>query len=237
MIILAIETSGHAGSVALLDDGSILREIPLPPTERSATTLAPAIRDILADGVWETSDIRLIAVTIGPGSFTGLRVGVTTAKTLAYALSAELIGVGTLDVIAAQSGVVGQRLFVALDAQRQQVFDCEFLRDQSGEYRAVAAATILDNEEWIAGLKLGTAVSGPALEKLSGRVPPDVTIVSSDRWLPRAATVGQLGWRLYQSGQRDNLWRLTPEYFRRSAAEEKLAARRSAINAPHETRN
>ena len=68
------------------------------------------------------------------------------------------------------------------------------------------------------------AVSGPALEKLGARIPADVTIVPSDLWTPKAATVGNLGWRRYQSGERDDLWQLVPIYFRPSAAEEKLAA-------------
>ncbi|HKD36973.1 MAG TPA: tRNA (adenosine(37)-N6)-threonylcarbamoyltransferase complex dimerization subunit type 1 TsaB [Pirellulales bacterium] len=224
MKILAIETSGQAGSVAVLEGGFVLRERLLPPTERSATTLTPAIRDILAEVEWNTSDVRLIAVTIGPGSFTGLRVGVTTAKTLAYALSAEVIGVGTLDVIAAQSGAVAGPISVCLDAQRQQVFVCEFLHGAAG-LRAVGPPAILDNDAWIAGLKAGMAVTGPALEKLASQIPSNPIVVHTDRWSPKAATVGQVGWGRYQAGQRDDLRQLVPLYFRLSAAEEKLAAR------------
>ena len=131
MNILAIETSGQAGSVAVLNDGRFLREILLLPTQKSASTLAPAVRDILAEVGWKNTDVHVIAVAIGPGSFTGLRVGATTAKALAYALSAELIGVGTLDVIAAQSGVSGQ-VSVAMNAQREQVFACEFKSGAEG---------------------------------------------------------------------------------------------------------
>ncbi len=227
MNILAIETSGQAGSVAVLNDGRFLREILLPPTRKSASTLAPSVRDVLAEVGWKTTDVRLIAVAIGPGSFTGLRVGVTTAKTFAYALKAEVIGVATLDVIAAQSGILEQSLSVALDAQRGQVFACKFECAANG-CRAQGRPVILDIDEWIAGLKPGTAVSGPALEKLAAQIPAEVTIVPSDRWSPKAATVGRLGWHRYESGQRDDLWRLVPNYFRPSAAEEKLAARRIA---------
>lgn len=231
MNILAIETSGHAGSVAVSIDGHFLREIVLPPTKRSAATLTPAIRDLLAEVGWKTADVRLIAVTTGPGSFTGLRVGVTTAKTFAYALSADVIGVGTLDVIAAQSGITDQPLSVALDAQRGQVFACEFESSANG-CRAEGPPVILDIDEWIAGLKPGMTVSGPALEKLVDRIPAEVAIVPSDRWSPKAATVGRLGWRRYESGERDDLWRLVPNYFRPSAAEEKLAAKPAAGRAP-----
>jgi tRNA threonylcarbamoyladenosine biosynthesis protein TsaB len=225
MKVLAVETSGQAGSIAVLNDDHVVQNVSLPPNERSATTLAPAIREILKDAGLNVSEIELIAVTIGPGSFTGLRVGVTTAKTLAYALSADVIGVGTLDLIAAQSDVSSGRLSVAMDAQREQVYACEFQRD-ADEYRVLGAPVILDNDAWIAGLKPGTAVSGPALEKLAARIPAHATMVPSDRWSPRAATVGQLGWRRHRSGERDDLWRIVPNYFRLSAAEEKLATRR-----------
>ena len=228
MNILAIETSGQAGSVAVLIDGHFLREIVLSPTVRSAVTLAPAVRDLLAEVGWKATDVHLLAVAIGPGSFTGLRVGVTAAKSFAYAVSAEVIGVGTLDVIAAQSGITDRPLSVALDAQRGQVFACEFACAANG-CRAEGPPVILDIDKWIAGLKPGTAVSGPALEKLAAQIPAEVTIVPSDRWSPRAATVGRLGWRRYQSGERDDLWQLVPNYFRPSAAEEKLAGKRSSL--------
>src|SRR5262249_41581863 len=122
MRILALETTGQSGSIALLQDETIVREATLPQTERSAKSLAPAIQRILSESRWKAREIELITVATGPGSFTGLRIGVTTAKTLAYAIGAQVIGVNTLQAIAAQAPSETYRLWAIVDAQRQQVF-------------------------------------------------------------------------------------------------------------------
>src|SRR5271163_2151267 len=95
--ILALETSELTGSVAAAADGNVLAELQLDPQQRSAQSLAPAIRALLAQVGWQPADIDLLAVTIGPGSFTGLRVGVATAKVFAYACGAEVLGISTLE--------------------------------------------------------------------------------------------------------------------------------------------
>jgi tRNA threonylcarbamoyladenosine biosynthesis protein TsaB len=222
MKILALETSGQAGSVALLDGDALVEERLLPIHDRNAKTLAPTIKDILAAAGWKPSDVRLVAVAVGPGSFTGLRVGVTTAKTFAYAVRAEVVGVNTLEAIAAQTPPNVDRVAVVLDAQRQQVFAAEFARGSTADFECVRETAIVDNDVWLANLDPAVAVSGLGLEKLSARLPANIRVVASEYWTPRAATVGRLGWRTYQAGRRDDLWRLVPQYFRRSAAEEKL---------------
>ena len=104
MLILAFDTSGSAGSVALLDGPRVLAErAARSPSRRSAQTLAPAIARAAGRGGHRSrATCGLVATTIGPGSFTGLRVGVTTAKTFAYAVGRECLGVSTLEVIAAR---------------------------------------------------------------------------------------------------------------------------------------
>ena len=81
MNILALETSGKSGTVAALSEGLVLHERPLAPHQRSAQSLAPALFACLNEVAWQPQQVDLVAVTTGPGSFTGLRVGVTTAKT------------------------------------------------------------------------------------------------------------------------------------------------------------
>ncbi|MCA9264481.1 MAG: tRNA (adenosine(37)-N6)-threonylcarbamoyltransferase complex dimerization subunit type 1 TsaB, partial [Planctomycetales bacterium] len=100
--VLALETSSFHGSVALLDGQMLLASRALPDDSRSAESLAPTIREVLTSVGVTPRAIELVAVTVGPGSFTGLRVGVTTAKTFAYAVSAAVVGVNTLEVLANQ---------------------------------------------------------------------------------------------------------------------------------------
>lgn len=132
MLTLAFDTSGHYGSVALLDGPQLLAERILPTDRRSAQTLAPAIAELLASQQVTAKQIRLVATTIGPGSFTGLRVGITAAKTFAYAAGAEVIGIRTLEAIAngIQSSQPGPNLVpeihAILDAQRKELFLARF---------------------------------------------------------------------------------------------------------------
>src|SRR5262245_11167899 len=120
MRILALETSGTGGGVALFQDSNLLGELELPPPARSAASLAPAISTLLATHQVPPSQIGLVAVTVGPGSFTGLRVGITTARFFAYAAGAQVLGVNTLAAIAESAPQVdeGKRLSVVIDAQR-----------------------------------------------------------------------------------------------------------------------
>ena len=140
MLILAFDCSSPAGSVAVLEESQLLARVTLDPAKRSAQTLAPAIAAALKAAGKEPREVQLIATTVGPGSFTGLRVGVTMAKTLAYALRCDLVGLNTLEVVAAQAVEAGIRgttgvVQAVLDAQRKELF--------AGKYEVVGAAMSL----------------------------------------------------------------------------------------------
>jgi tRNA threonylcarbamoyladenosine biosynthesis protein TsaB len=229
MRIAAIETSGRQGSVAVLtgesSDAQVLHETTLRGTQRTAQSLAPALRDLLELANWPPASVGLVAVALGPGSFTGLRIGITTAKAFSYAVGAEIIGVNTLEVLASQASPGPSLLWTIMDAQRQELFAAKF-DNRSAQARVTTIAThIVPQDEWLAGLVPGERVTGPALRQLTPRLPDGVVPAPQEEWEPTAAAVGQLAWQLYQTGRRDDLWKLSPEYYRPSAAEEKLARR------------
>ncbi|MCH7726613.1 MAG: tRNA (adenosine(37)-N6)-threonylcarbamoyltransferase complex dimerization subunit type 1 TsaB [Planctomycetes bacterium] len=221
MRILALETSVREASIALCDHDVLRTEAALPSGLGTAQTLAPTIADQLDLLGWSPKDINLIAVSTGPGSFTGLRVGITTAKTMAYALGADVLGLNTLEVIAAQVPPTASKIWAVMDAQRQQLFAACFLQTR-GKLETVHKTEVIDNRQWVEQLESRVAVSGPALGRLHEILPDTVTAVDSEWWTPRAATVGKLAFQYDQQGHRDDLWKLTPNYFRKSAAEEKL---------------
>ena len=221
---LALETSGVTGSVAILIDGELISEISLPAGQRSGRSLAPAIDELLRRAGWEPRDVALVSVTIGPGSFTGLRIGVTTAKAFAFAVGAEVLGVDTLDVIAEQAPLANIPLEVILGAERGQVFCRRYLASSQRRYVGQGDVRLVTEEEWLAGLVQPVAVTGPAVNKIE--LPANVQVVDAVRRLPIAATVGRVAARMYASGHRNDLWTLVPEYHRPSAAEEKWNARR-----------
>lgn len=227
MIILAIETSGTPGSVAVADAQRILAAAELPPAQRTAQSLVPTIADVLRAAGLQPRDVKLVAVTQGPGSFTGLRLGVTTAKTLAYALGADLLGLNTLDVIAfqvpADQQPSGTRLHVVLDAQRQQLFAGCYGAGAAGTWTASGETHVVDDARWLESLRAGDLVTGPALKRLAAQVPDAVRLAGEECWLPSAASAARLAWLDYQRGRRDDPFRLLPQYFRPSAAEERRA--------------
>ncbi len=224
MRILALESSSRAASVALSEDDIVVQYEELSPEIGTAQGLAPSIKRLFSAVHWTIDSLDLIVVSIGPGSFTGLRVGVTTAKTLAYATGASLIGLNSLEVVACQAPQSCHSLAVVLDAQRNQVYFSRFRRED-GVLRNFEEPQIVDELEWLEGLDGDVWVTGPALSKLGRRLSHSVNVVADEHWVPKASTVGQLGHRMYLTGHRDDLWSLAPQYYRPSAAEEKLTSR------------
>jgi tRNA threonylcarbamoyladenosine biosynthesis protein TsaB len=225
MRILAVETSGRVGSVAALDaDGDsvhLLRQIVLSEDQRTAQRLAPAMRDLLSEVKWSPRDVQLVAVAVGPGSFTGLRIGVTAAKTFAYAVGAEVVGVNTLAVLAAQAPVATGQLWSIMDAQRHELFVSNFAKVERDKVPTDCAVAIVEQDAWLAKLQAGVQVIGPVLKRLASRLPEGVVAVDESLWQPTGASVARVAWQAYANGQRDDLWKLSPQYYRMSAAEEK----------------
>jgi tRNA threonylcarbamoyladenosine biosynthesis protein TsaB len=241
VIILALDTSGSSGSVALLEGPLVLGELALDAERRSAQTLAPAIVALLSSAKVEPSQVELVATTIGPGSFTGLRVGVTTAKTFAYAVGAEVIGVSTLEAIAhglPDELLAGQGgdIQAVLDAQRKELFVGKFLRE-TGRLTRIEPDHIVPSTDWLAGLQPGTIVTGTGLARLESQLPAGVVAAPVNYREPRAAIVGRLAWHDYQAGRRDDLWKLAPIYLRPSYAEEKVKKPQSGPNLVPERRD
>lgn len=225
MNIFALETSESVASLAALDDGNLLRELSLDARSRTARSLAPGMQALLADVGWQTADVDLVAVTVGPGSFTGLRIGVTAAKTFAYAAGAEVLGIDTLEAVAAAAPDDVAELSAAVDAQRGQVVAATFRRAGDGWLRPTGPAELVDADAWLGGLPAGSVVTGPVLRKLAPRVPDHLVLLDEARWRPTAGAVGRLAARDHAAGRRDDLWTLVPRYSRRSYAEEKLEQR------------
>jgi tRNA threonylcarbamoyladenosine biosynthesis protein TsaB len=224
MRILAIETVGTTGSLAALDDETIVAESRLSDNQRSAQSLVPGIVALLDAVGWRPRDVDLVAVASGPGSFTGLRIGVTTAKTFAYATACQVIGLHTLSAIAAQAPSSVERICVVLDAQRNELFVADFERSES-EWSGEESTRLVPDEAWLATQASGSVVSGPGLAKLRERLKTGVTALDAGLWSPRAATIGVLGYSAFARGQRDSAFDLVPKYYRRTAAEEQWEQR------------
>ena len=124
-MLLAFDTATPAVTVALYDDGRVVGSWTKVDARRHGELLAPGITAVLDEAWVPRQDITAVAVGVGPGPFTGLRVGVVTARTLAFALGVPAYGVCSLDVLAAQAvdeGLVDRPFLVATDARRKEVY-------------------------------------------------------------------------------------------------------------------
>ena len=229
MKTLALETSGRTGSVAAWDseNSGPPTEIPLPQATRTAESLIVVIEEALTKCGWSRSDLELIAVTQGPGSFTGLRIGCVTAKVLAFAVDAQLVGVNSLRVLA-ENSPAGSPLWCVMDAGRGQCVAARYSIDAAGQWHTSIEPQLMETETWLHRLAQGERVTGPLLPTLSERLPATVEPLSKTHWYPRAEFVARLGAQKIKGGQVASLWDFSPHYYRLSAAEEKrLLADRS----------
>lgn len=124
-LILSLETSTHVCSVALHDAGKLLAQREVHTPQSHATRLAPMIDEVRNEAGITLQQLQAVAIASGPGSYTGLRIGVSTAKALCYTLQIPLVAVGTLDVMAwqvAQQHPAGALLCPMIDARRMEVY-------------------------------------------------------------------------------------------------------------------
>ncbi len=231
--ILAIETSGAVGSAALLlPDGKVLeREVgsPLVPGGRPTghgRMLIPKIEEILAEAGLAREDLGAIAVSLGPGSYTGIRIGTTAAKTLSWALGCDLVGVATLEALAREAAALGvpggtRRLVPAVDARAQEVYAGVFTLDGSKVQRASEDAAIPPGE-LARRLVAGDHVFGTAVSRYREALAvPEGATTSEGPAVPHAATVARLGGEMLARRETIEAHSAAPVYLRQSEAETK----------------
>ena len=227
MLILGIETSGRSGSVALLQEGQLLAEKDLAATgRRHARTLIPEIQNTLTLAEKKVDQLTGVAVSIGPGSFTGLRVGVVCAKTIAYATRCQLVGVDTFESIASQSSSLIGNIWVIDDALRGELFAGQYRQTASQEFTCLQRPKLVSIEEFERSLGVDDLVSGPGVRKLAPQF-DHLNLVESTAWTPSARLVAEIGASRIEKGVNDDFWSLLPDYLRRSAAEEKAESTKS----------
>ena len=223
---LILETSGKVGQVALALGESLIGQRGLDETRRHARDLAPAVADLLAAASWKPRDLQGVIVSRGPGSYTGLRVGIMAAKVFAYATGAALVAVDTFAAIAAQAPPEVNLLDILADAQQGKIYVQTFRREGHGaEPQPVSPLVIRPFAEWLASRDLSGWVSGPGLRPHVSQLPAGNQIVPAEDWDPRPENLLRLGLRRYRTGVRDDPWALEPLYLRPSAAEEQWTKR------------
>jgi tRNA threonylcarbamoyladenosine biosynthesis protein TsaB len=222
---LLLETSGRVGLIALAEGADLRAERRLDETRRHARDLAPAVADLLREQSWKARDLAAVVAGRGPGSYTGLRVGLMSAKTLAFATGCTLIGIDTFAVIARQAPAECERVDVIADAQKDLVYVQTYVR--AGEaWQAESELAIRPFAEWLTHRRGDAWVSGAGLVKWRPKVPAEVPCVGEESWHPTVASLLVLGLARYLAGQRDDVFALEPLYLRASSAEEQWRGKR-----------
>lgn len=236
MRVIGIDTSTSAGGVALSEGGVVIADYTLQLTATHSERLMPALQRVMADAGWSRACVDAIAVATGPGSFTGLRIGVATAKALAYSWQIPVVGVTTLEALAWQVSWAGPVIVPMVDARRRTVYAQVFERstdsDADGDAAGLHAVTEpeqLPLDQLLMRLEkmyqdISVVVVGDGAVRNRQALEP--ALRAGKLLLPvgfgavlHAAAVAELGAVHLQSGHRDDPMQLVPLYLRKSEAE------------------
>jgi tRNA threonylcarbamoyladenosine biosynthesis protein TsaB len=228
--LLLLETSGRAGWAALAEGPHLQDVHRLDEARRHARDLAPAVAALLTRRNWRARDLSAVVVGRGPGSYTGLRVGLMSAKAFAYATGCALLGLDTFACLAAQAPAEINSLEVLADAQQDKVYAQAFARD-GATWRPTSTLAIVRFEDWLAGHDPRSWVTGPGLARWEAHLPATVARADPGQREPTPEVVVQLGLTRFLAGERDDVFTLEPLYLRPSSAEEQWQARRDREGA------
>lgn len=238
-LILAVETSGRLGSVAIAVGRRLLTETAFSGPMRHSSEVFPAICTLLNRFGRKPKDIEHIYVSVGPGSFTGLRIAVSMAKIMHLANNTKIVAVDTLDVIAAnpadyirqkKTGV--EKIAVILDAKRSQFYIAVYQHTSDeqrtasgGIWKKFSPDSLMTASQFIgrfAGKAKPVWLLGEGLVYYSAKFKAEgVRFLDEQYWAPRAEKVHLLGWKMASAGQFTDPVTLQPRYLRRPEAEEK----------------
>lgn len=229
--LLAIDTSADQAVLGVRTKSGLEHVARPLGSRRHGRDLVPQIRDLLAASGVKVSELDVVAVGLGPGSYTGLRIGLAAARTLAYATGAGLLGVDSLEAWARSAPAEVQSIYVVADAQRGDVYAADFRRETvGGPLEVVSASHIEPLAQWAGRLSTEGVVLGPGLSspRVKQAVPRELTVYGAEdegRMTDRGAGLLKVAAEQWTAGRRSNFWTLEPNYLRRSAAEETWAAR------------
>lgn len=214
-MLLAIDTSTRNVGIAVYDGVQVLSETTWVSQDYHTVELAPAIAEILSRVGQKIQDLKVLAVATGPGSFTGLRIGLAVAKGIALACHLPIIGIPTLEIVAESQPIAdGIPLVVALQAGRGRLAVGWFVA-KNGSWELKPPIEIMD------ALKLTRLIDEPTLvcgelneeqQRTLARKYKNVILVSPAHSVRRPSLLAELAWKRWQAGEADDPATLSPTY-------------------------
>lgn len=225
MIILAADTSTITASCAVVEDGVVLSELSMQYGKTHSQKIVPMLRELLAMTDRKFSDVDLFSATIGPGSFTGLRIGVVTIKSLAYSLKTPVCGIPTLDAMAYSMPDFSGIIAPMLDARNNQVFAALYHKRQN-KLEMISPVMGVPIGEFISTVNKyseDTLVCGDAvsmhIDRMKSELGVKVFEAHPSLSFPRAASCALLAEQAFRENRVCHPFELEPMYFRKSQAE------------------
>jgi tRNA threonylcarbamoyladenosine biosynthesis protein TsaB len=222
MIVLGIETSTKIGSVALCRDGRLLAEADLSGTMNHSEKLLPTIANLMSAKRIKLADINRLAVSTGPGSFTGLRIGITVARTMAQMLHKKVVSIPTLDCLAAMAPAGESLICPVIPAIQGQVYYALYWGPAGRKRRKISDYRLVSLKELALALKKQArkiVFTGEALFSIKENLRQDfskkASFTTPDLWRPTASWISLLG----DSYQPQPWGKIGPYYIRASEAE------------------
>lgn len=231
MKILALDSSGLVASVAIASEDSLLAEYTVNYKKTHSQTLLPMLDEIVGMVDLDLSEVDAIAITAGPGSFTGLRIGAATAKGLGLALNKPIIAVPTVDALAYNLYGSNKMICPIMDARRDQVYTglYEF---KENEFHVISQQKVVDIEEIIDEINLtGREVvflgDGVPIqrERIASQIQVKYSFAPLHMNRQRAGSIAALGFQYYKKGLVETAREHQPKYLRMSQAERERAER------------
>ncbi|MCD5397774.1 tRNA (adenosine(37)-N6)-threonylcarbamoyltransferase complex dimerization subunit type 1 TsaB [candidate division NPL-UPA2 bacterium] len=223
MRLLGIETSTQAGSVAIVEGEEIIAEYALNIKETHTSRLMSMIDHVLKNAHLTIQEMDAVAISLGPGSFTGLRIGLATAKGLCLALRKPLIGIPTLNAFAHNVYWTSQLICPLLDARRGEVYAALYRYQMPFTGRGIEKLTgdlVLSLDELLSEIDAPTIFLGDVLRScrglIEGRLGKKASFAPPYLSLPRAANIAILGLEKLEAGAGDDLEKIAPLYVRQS---------------------
>lgn len=232
MIIIALDTTAVTASVALLENECVIASSSVHNKLTHSEKILPMIDEILKNSGYTIDDVELIAVSKGPGSFTGVRIGIATAKGLAFAKNVPIVGVSALEALAEGfkllSGADLENAIISpsMDARRNELYNALFSYDGRSLTRITDDRPISceELEEELKGQRKKLFINGDGAEKLfsylNTRTTDIVPILAPELILKQnAVSVGKLAYRKFLNGEYEDVNKIAPLYLRTSQAE------------------
>ncbi len=222
MKVLAVDTATESCSVAIIDDARLLAELTVAGAQSHSKHLMDLIDAVCGISAVKVSDVEGFAVTIGPGSFTGLRIGISAIKGLAFSLAKPVVGVSSLDALAWQCAPSDYLLCPILDARKQEVYFCRY-RFENGELKKLGSEQVAPPDEAVRGLGEACLFVGNGAHKYHWKIAAALgefaNFASVIQNNIRASATAFIGLQRFHRRETDDASTLVPHYIRKSDAQ------------------